>query len=49
MLVSRVKILLELVEEPALELVPHKEVQMRRLVQEVPVRFDASNFLNNYS
>ena len=45
MLVRSVKILLQLVEKSALELMPHEQVEMRRLVQEVPVRLDASNFL----
>ena len=44
-LVRRVEVPLELVEEPGLELVPHEQIQVCRLVQVVAVRLDSTNLL----
>ena len=45
MLVGSVQVPLQLVEQAALELVPHEEVKVCRLVEVVAVRFDGADLL----
>ena len=45
MLVSGVIVLFQLGDETHLELVTHKEVEMGRLVEEIPVRLHTANLL----
>ena len=47
-LVGGVRIPLKLVEKSGLELVPDEQVEVGRLVQEVPVTFHISNFLKKF-